>query len=809
MLQNIVRRLGLAIARRGLAPPGGGRVAVPGLREPVEVFRDAHGIPHIVAQSARDLFLAQGYVQAEDRLFQMDMTRRAAAGRLAEVLGDAEIAWEERGVRTRGFRLTELDYYLRILGMRRAAEASLAGGLGGEAEEALEAFADGVNAYIAGLDARRRPIEMKVLRYDPEPWRPADSLSVLKAMALELNFALRMKLVSAALRGRLGEGARLAALLPPEVAPGTPRAAVSPAALGEQASSILRQDGQFRSFLGWGGPHVGSNWLVLGPGRTTTGKPLLVNDPHLELRAPNIFHLAHLVGGPYDVIGAALPGTPGIILGHNRRIAWAITNVMIDDTDLYAETPHPLDATRYRAGEEWLPFVAQEEEIRVAGERRPRRRAVRFTRHGPIISDAFRPPAGGNGGGDGGAPLLAMRWTADGPSREAQGLLALNRARGWPEFLEACRTIVAPGQNLGYADRDGNIGYYCCGRIPIRAGGRSLLPADGARGEGEWTGFVPFEEQPHVFNPAPGYVATANNKPVDERYPYYISAFYDAPYRARRLHQIVAEKEKLSPEDAHKVPLDVYSIQAEEAIDMLIRPLEERLKRSAAGDVQVALNYLLNWDHRCTPDSIAASIFHVFYAELLREVFEPALGPELFLAFVEVWNEHCTAVEAVLADRESVWFAGRGRDAIVVRAFESAVALLEARLGKPTQAWSWGRLHRLTIKHPFHAFALARRLFDIGPFATGGSGTTLNNGQWLAAEPFEHMGGAGFRHVCDLGDLDAARWVMPGGESGNPASPHYADLARLWVEGKTAPMTMDRASFAGEPRQVLEPEPRP
>lgn len=811
MLQSLVRRVGLAFARRRLAEPGARRLAVAGLREPVEVFRDAHGVPHIFAGSARDLFFAQGFVQAEDRLFQMDMTRRAAAGRLAEVLGDAPLDWAHTGVRTRGYRLADLDFYMRVLGMRRAAEASLAV-LGGEAQEALEAFAEGVNRYLAGLTPRRVPVEMRILGYDAEPWGAADSLSILKIMALEQNYALRSKLCFVGLSAKLGaDRARLSELLPPEYAHDAPRATVAPDA-GERAAALLRADGQFRSFLGWGGGHVGSNWLVLGPSRTTTGKPLLVNDPHLELRAPTIFHLEHLAGGPYDVTGAALPGVPGVLLGHNRRIAWGFTNVMVDDTDLYTEIVHPHDPARYQVGGDWARFQMIEEEIRVTGERRPRLRTVRISRHGPIVTDAFARADDGPA-----VPPLAMRWTAADASRELDCLLALDRARRWPEFVEACRHAGAPGQNIAYADVDGNFGYYCAGKIPIRANGKNLVPADGARGEGEWTGFLPFEEQPHVFNPATGYVATANNKVVDDAYPHYISSFFDAPYRARRLHDIVREKGKLSPDAMEKVPLDVYSIQAEEIVNSLVRPnaklmrevgkasspeVEENLKK---GDVQVALNYLLNWDYRCTPDSIAASIFHVFYTELLREVFEPALGPDLFLQFVEIWNEHCTTVEAVLANRESAWFAGRGRDAIVARAFERAVRTLGERLGKPTQAWSWGRLHRLTVKHPFHALALARRLFDMGPFPTGGSGTTVNNGQWLAAEPFEQLGGAGLRHMCDLADVGASRCVIPGGQSGNPASPHYDDLVRLWVEGKTIAMPMERKDVENGERLTLEP----
>ncbi len=822
MLQAIVQRVGLALARRALAEPGERRVAARGLWERAEVLRDGRGVTHIFADTAHDLFFAQGWAHAEDRLFQMDLTRRAVAGRLSEIFGDMPISWTETSVRFKGYRLPELDYYLRILGLRRAAEESLSV-LGGEAQEALAAFAAGVNAWMeeaasGGRTGRRWrrvgrrgpgwPIEMRLLGYEPEPWTPADSLSVLKGMALQLNFALKSKLCLVALAEKLSDRPALAReLLPPEYPPEAPRVAAAPrdlAAAAASAAEILGADGQFRAFVGWAGTHVGSNWLVLGGGRTTTGKPILVSDPHLQLPAPPLFYLNRLRGGPYDVAGASLPGVPGVALGRNRRIAWGFTNLMLDDTDLYLETVHPLDPLRYRAGDEWARFRTIEERIRVKGERAPRRRVVRVSRNGPIVSDAFRANGGESSDSRPGA-ALAVRWTAAAPTAEVGALLAMNRASNWAEFVEACREVTAPAQNVGYADVDGNIGYYCAGRIPIRANGRNVLPADGARGEGAWTGFVPFEEQPHLFNPAAGYIASANNKPVDDAYPHYISAFFDAPYRARRLHEIVRETPQLSPEAAERVPLDVLSIQARDIVNLLVRPLEDRLKEMASAEVHVALNYILNWDFRCTADSIAASIFHVFYLELLRAVFEPTLGEELFLHFVENWNEHCSTVEAILANPQSAWFEGRPREELVSRAFARAVEWLAARLGKPTQAWSWGKLHRLTLRHAFHALPPLRRLFDIGPFPTPGSGTTLNNGQWLAGEPFEHVGGAGFRQIADLSQSAVTRVALPGGQSANPASPHHHDLIRDWLEGRTFPIELEREKVAPAERTLLEP----
>ncbi len=831
MLQNILRTFGLALARRALKEQPARRT-LHGLRETVEVLRDEHGVPHIFAGSARDLFFAQGYLHAESRLWQMDVIRRAASGRLSEIFGDAPVAHQDLGVRWRGRRMPEFDRWLRILGLRRAAEAAL-GVLGGEAREALDAYVAGVNRWIEDTPARGRPVEMKLLGYEPEPWTAVDSLSVPKIMAVELSYALKHKLALVALAERLAaDPDRLREILPPPTAAEAPRIVAGWGGAGERAAAIAAADGQFRPFIGWGGHRLGSNWCVLGPSRTTTGKPLLLNDPHLPLTAPSLFFPNHLSGGPYDVFGVSIPGGPGCTLGHNRRIAWGMTNLMCDDADLYLETPHPTDPYRYRAdagpgaplggggggelsgGYRYLGFETIQSPIRVKGERLARPCAIRISRHGPILSDAFLTPEatvadGGEGGGFARGPLLAVRWTAHLPSSEEDATLGLCRARGWSDVVAALRHFGAPCMNVSYADVDGNFGYYVAGRIPIRANGKNILPADGASGEGEWTGFIPFEENPHVLNPQSGFLTSSNQKPVDDGYPYYISDFFEAPYRARRAQEVVLERGKLSREDGERFMLDVHSIQAKELVEGVVRPIEDRLKQSDGG-VQVALNYLLNWDFNCTTDSIAASVFHLFYDELLAEVFREALGPDAYTQFLDQWTEgeHVEAVELILRNPRSAWFRTRPRDEAVAQALARAVKRLKRELGEATQGWEWGKLHKVTLRHAFHARPPLRKLFDIGPAPSPGGATTLDNSQWLSAEPFGRMAGGGIRHVADLSDLEnGSRYAIPGGVSGNPASPWHKDLFAEWIEGKFMAMPMERAAIEKVAKETLFFEP--
>jgi penicillin amidase len=826
-LDRLVRHLGLFFARRSL-PSYQGRRHVPGLREPATVVRDEHGIPHIYARNARDLFFAEGYIHAEERLFQMDMARRACRGRLAEVLGDDLIPWRESTIQFQGLTVPDLDLFFRTFGLEQAAERALSA-VSGEAAEALDAYARGVTRFIEETfapppgerRARPRPIEMRLLDYVPEPWTPLDSLAVLKGLAFQLDVSWKMKLAILAAAARLGPGdPRLAEILPrayegneprvvhsngaaraaaeggaPEAAPGGERARLRGA--GEAARGLLMASGQFCDFVGWSGAHVGSNNWVLGAKKTTTGAPILCNDPHLRLVTPSTWFLTHLVGGPYDVLGASAPGLPGVALGHGRRVAWGCTLAMVDDTDLYLEDLHPSNPALYRVADRFEPFAVRRETIKVREERDPRVRFVRSTRHGPILSDALPrhgpispvlDPASWNADGRG-APLIALRWTAAvDPGDEVGALLGIARAEGWADFVQALRGVKAPAQNFVYADVDGHIGYYLAGSIPIREGGEPPLPvpADGARGEGEWKGFVPFEELPHLFDPPSGAISTANNQPVDDSYPHYISRFYEPRYRVERIRELLDAKERLSPEDAAAIQLDVRSRQARDLIEALLRPVEDRLKAEGGVDVAIALNHVLDWSCDCTADSIGAAIFHVFLHDLLEETFSDALGDDICTAFLESFSIHVPLVESVLTDPTSAWYAERDRDTLVCRTFKGAVERLMRDVG-PIADLQWGRIHQVEMRHPFHTRPVLRRLFDIGPAPTGGSPVTVNNGTWIEAYPFAHVVGASYRQVIDLGALKRrypTRLVIHGGQSGNPASPHYDDQARAWLAGE-------------------------
>ncbi len=854
---SLVRRIGLLVARRSL-PDYTGRRVVPGLRGPVTVLRDRNAVPHIYAESARDLFFAQGYIHAEERLFQMDMGRRVCRGRLAQALGDAPVDWRNASIHWKDFTVPDLDLFFRTFGLERAAEASL-GTIGGEAAEALDAYSAGVTRYIEGLSTRRGrrllPIEFKVLDYVPEPWTPLDSLVLAKGLAFQLNLAWRMKLALLAAAAHLRpDDPRVLELVPAGYAPDEPRvvrtsAGPAPgpgagpgpgpgdrprpsgaardaralAALGAQARGILEAGDRALEFASWAGPIGGSNNWVLAGSRTSTGSPILCNDPHMRLQAPSTWFLVHLVGGPYDVFGSSAPGLPAVALGHGKRVAWGCTLAMVDDTDYYVEEAHPADPALYRVGDGFERFEIRREEIRVKGERAPRLGRIRLGRHGPILSDAlplggpaaaaFDDAAWGRGGNGGAAtrPLLAVRWTAAEPSDEVGALLGIARARDWEDFTEALRAFRSPAQNFVYADVDGHIGYYLAGAIPLRAGGPPPMPvpADGARGEAEWTGYVPFEENPHLFDPPEGAIATANNQQTDDAYPYYISRFHEPSYRVARALELIGAQDRHTPANCLAMQMDVRSGQARDAVERLLRPLEDRLK-ARGGAVAIALNHCLDWGFDCTPQSIAAPAVHVFLSKLMVDVLGVPLGEDVVAAYGECFSCHMGTVRRILEDPGSAFFAGRDRDALICRAFEEAVRDLEERLGPPS-SWKWGDLHRVEMRHAFHAIAALRRLFDVGPYPTGGSGETLNRGCWAESDPFTHVVGASLRLVCDVGALarrGPTQAVIHTGQSGNPASPHYDDQVRPWLDGKLLSVPIDRAEVerTAAHRLVLEPD---
>ncbi|TMF44383.1 MAG: penicillin acylase family protein, partial [Chloroflexi bacterium] len=573
------------LMRRPL-PRQRGDVHLQGLHEPVEVITDRYGVPHIYAQNEDDLFYAQGYVHAQERLWQMELNRRISAGRLSEIFGEIAI---------------EADRFARRLGMHRASAAAVEQ-LPAHSRRILEAYTRGVNTFIE-QHRRNLPLEFTILRIKPAPWQTAHSIQWSKMMAWNLGGNWETEVIRARIVARLGaeRAARLEAGYDPAhpliVPPGVEYRGVN---LG-----LLEQYEQLKQLSG-------------------TGAPILCNDPHLGQAAPSIWYECHLVAGDIDVAGVSFPGAPGIVIGHNRRVAWGLTNAVSDVEDLYIEKFHPEHPNRYEYMGQWEEAQVIREEILVKGSKTPIIEEVRVTRHGPILT-TLTPPTQNKASSNGNQAdelQLALRWAALEKHDIISAVQKMNRATNWEEFRDGLRDWDAPPQNVVYADVDGNIGYVMAGAIPIRAKGQALLPTPGWTGEYEWTGYIPFEELPHTFNPAQHFIATANNRVVDDSYPYYITHEWLNGYRAQRIRDLLTSKGKLSLSDMAAIQADQYSLPAVEIVPHI-------LKLSATTPTEKeALEKLRVWNYILAPDSAAAAIYSVFLFKLERIVFRAMFGDD-------------------------------------------------------------------------------------------------------------------------------------------------------------------------------------
>jgi len=780
---------------RKAKPRTQGALCIPGLGEKVRVLWAPYAIPHVFASNELDLFLAQGYLHAQERLWQMDFNRRLVSGRLAEILGERPLPWKELSVRLRDKGTVELDYFVRLMGIRRAARASLRL-LPQELVDRLQAYSEGVNRYIE-THLSSLPLEFRLLRYRPEPWAPEDSLTIAKGFALFLSTSLFTRLTLLAITDQLRDAeAKLKSLYPayPQGGPCVTRSTAAPA---RQLLSFL--NGTFAE-SGWGAPGPGSNNWVISARRSATGQPLLCNDPHLRMGLPSVWYLMHLATPAgagregFEVWGASIPGSPCIHLGHNRRIAWGVTAALCDDGDLYREKVDAREPDRYLAGGEWQKMTLEEERIRVRGGGEVKK-TIRFTRHGPVISDFTQGCAAGE--------VLAFRWTAHDPSAEFRALYGVNRARDWDEFLESLSHQVAPTLNYVYADSSGNIGYSLAGKIPLRAQPHSLLPLPGWSGAYDWKGYVPFSELPRLYNPPEGLIATANNAVVDRSYPYYLSDLFEPPYRIQRIKELLTAKDKFSLDDMAEIQKDVVSVQAREMTAALRADLEEIGRRDAS--LRETAERLGRWKGDCSEKSPEAALFHLLHQRLMRNLLLPDLGEELFLAYAELFNQALAPVDRILRDPQSPWFGSRPRLALVEKSLREAQQEIGARLGTDRQQWSWGRLHTLTLQHPLGVSRILKPFFSLGPFPAAGNSTTINLGFYRHSNPYAHIVGPSLRMVIDVGDWARSRFILPSGQSGHPFSPHYRDQLESWRRGDFLRLKYDEEESNQWPALILTP----
>jgi len=748
-----------SIATRAI-PDYDGVVALKGITNGVTVYRDSYAIPHVFAKNEHDLYMTVGYIMAQDRLWQMDLLRRATTGRLAEIFGE---------------KLVETDLFLRALRMPEKSQMMLRR-TDTRTRAMLEAFCDGVNQYIE-RHTTRLPPEFVILRYVPEQWKPEHSLNLGSFMALDLTTAWKSEIVLDKLRRQLGEEMILDLL--PDMS--RQHTVVYPADDGTADLSDplpdLTDHAQVLRDLGLTIFTGSNNWAVAGT-KSVTGKPILANDMHLGLNCPGIWYQMHqVVEGDFSVTGVVLPGQPFVIAGHNDRIAWGFTNVMVDDMDFYLERINPDNPSEYRYETGWRRFETREETIRVR-DKDPVVHQLSFTHRGPIISKIKQITD----------RAISMRWIGNELSNEMRTVALLRRVKNWKDFCNAFSTFGATSQNVIYADVDGNIGMYCAALVPIRSSEHATRIVPGWTGECDWQGMVPHTALPHLYNPASGIVASANNRSIDDTYPHYISRWFAPPQRIERIREMLAEKQTLSLDDFKKMQTDHYSKYAHTLSDEIAALVT--LSVPAPSLERQALDLLSAWDGMLSRPSPSAAIFETFYCMFIRNVFADEMGQGLFKEYFSTILLHSHAFDNVWHDRNAAWYDNIATpdtretfDDIVRQSVRDAVAYLKETLGDDPIQWQWGRLHRLMLRHPLGEVAALDAVFDFnrGPFEVGGSWHTVSNFSYDVTAPPETDFGVSQRHIYSLVNWNDSLSVIPTGTSGIPASTHYCDQTQLYL----------------------------
>jgi penicillin amidase len=771
-----------------------GNIGVTGLKDEVRIIRDPWGVPHIYASNAEDLFYAEGYTHAQERLWQMEFNRRLASGALSELLGELPL---------------DIDMFMRTIGLRRAAEAS-AGIIEKKCDKltrtVMQAYVSGVNQFIEShLDSP--PFEYRFLGLHPSPWKLADTTVCGLLVAWQLSMNWDNELLRAELIERLGEK-RARDLLP-----FYPREASliipSNGAFADMTAPLLERQKKARGSLSSDAAPPGSNNWVVDGSKSATGMPLLANDPHLFIGMPSIWYELHLIGPGFNVMGVTFPGIPAVFIGHNERIAWGFTNLGSDIQDLYVEKLNPKNHRQYLYRGKWEDAEVCVEQFPVRGKEEPVVKEVLITRHGPIIDSMLQgmaSPEVKKGLGR----TVALRWTGHEPSHSAialQGLLKLDQSGNWEEFKEALRLCGLISQNVVYADVEGNIGYVANSIIPIRARGQGLVPVPGWTGEYEWKGYIPFDELPSGFNPPNHFFATANNRIVDDDYPYLITHDWLPPHRVRRIVQMLTAKEKLSIDDFKKMQADVCSLQASELTPLLTR-LKPKNKRQ-----NEALDYFRSWDFRMDGDSIAAALYHVWYLRMMQNMLRDKLGEDIYNHYFQkrlLGNcFHILAMPGLLEYPTSYWFGdgsrsnAEKRDALISASLEQAIEELTKELGPNMSAWRWGRLHTATFRHLLGVIPPLDQILNAGPVSIGGDEYTVNNGGFDYGADFAQVIIPSYRQIVDLSDLSKSISMHSTGQSGQPASGHYKDFVEPWAKVEYHPMLFDKKTIERQAAEVL------
>ncbi|EFI67059.1 penicillin acylase family protein [Lysinibacillus capsici] len=745
-----------------------GELAVTILDQDVTVTRDEKGVPHIFAKTDADLYRAQGYVQAQDRLFQMDLARRQASGRLSEIIGEATI---------------NTDKHFRTFSLRNAAEISLAA-YDDESKQVLEWYAEGVNAFIAqAKESNTLSYEFALLGYEPEEWTVVDSLTIGKYMAYDLGgnwntLAFRHW----ALQNFDEEKAKELFIKYPENASAIIEANIqNPVTVAGQFSAEMLPN----EFNG------SNNWVVSGD-KTKSGTPILADDPHLGLSTPSIWYQMHLQSPQQNVSGVIFAGIPGIILGHNDEIAWGVTNVGPDVQDLYIEIPNPDDPTQFRYDGKWEQAEVRDESIKVKDGETVDFEVV-VTRHGPIMTDlAFKdtePTA-----------QFSMQWTALQPTAELRAVLGFNKAKTWGDFEKALEDFKAPAQNFVFASKDGTIAYKANGQIPIRKQGEGQLPVPGDSSDYGWEGFIPWGELPTLVNPKEGFIATANNQVIGEDYPYHITDFWAQPYRFERIKEVLEANDAITVDDMMALQMDQHNLYAREFLPDLLTSIKEKDRDGKYAEIMAMLE---KWDMVDGKESGAPLVFHTLMIKLQEVLFKDQMPEDMYGIMYGKFNITDQLLRTAYSGEKSIWVEEQGGiDETVYKAFELTVAQLENQFGKNSSKWQWGDYHQLTFDHTLgSASPILAAYFNAKKVPIGGSKVTVQAADNDLAGNVDH--GASWRFVVDVGDLSSAYHIVGPGQSGHVKSDWYQDQVLDWANGDYHQTFIKQEEIKGKTLQLI------
>ncbi len=749
------------IANRGITSYEG-EIQLKNLKNEVVIWRDNYAIPHIKAKNEEDLYRATGYVLAQDRLWQMDLLRRVTTGRLSEIFGD---------------KLIKSDHLMRALQIPAKSKLVL------EKTDtaviaALEAFADGVNQFIDNHKDKLPP-EFVILGYEPEKWKIEHSVNLIGYMAWDLTMSWGAEFTLHNILQKV-DTAKFNQLIPD-------MKYHSSHTFATNDSSGLEL--QIREELALANKHIeelgldvfmgSNNWVVAGK-KSTTGAPILSNDMHLGLFAPGIWYQAHQhVEGGLDVAGLMLPGSPFVIDGHNKNIAWGMTNIMIDDMDFYEETINPDNKNQYQLDGKWVDMKVKKEYI-FTSNGDSIEKIIKFTHRGPVIS-ALR---------DINDKVISMRWTGNDYSNELMAVYKINKAANWTDFRNALRTFTSLGQNVVYADIQGNIGMVAASHIPLREGNPWLI-YQGNTSKYDWKGFVDYEEQPYSFNPKCGYLASANCKTTAPDYPYYISKWFDLPYRVNRIREMLEAKEKLSVADFEQMLGDQKSKLVEDMHTKIVNQID-KIKNLDKND-RKALEIFKKWNGVCAKNSVATSIFEYFYICFTKNIVYDELGDTLYRDFIKRKVLVRNLVKRFIENEQSDWFDNiKTKDIkedytfIVQKSFTDALDSMKQHYGRISPTWEWGKIHNLTLRHPLGNVKILNFAFNLnrGPYKVGGTFHTVSPYSYNFNKLFDVTAGSSHRNIYSLADWNQSVSVIPTGNSGIPASQYYCDQTDLYLKNK-------------------------